>query len=87
MCGYGMDAKGTGEKDESQDGEEEIDVREWKPEMCFSAIDVQFGGKVVDLSKNITMGQLEKAPGKERLWRVPHYVKVRTAISHEFWCQ
>lgn len=52
------------------------DDREWKPEACFEAIDMEFGGKVVDLTRNITKGPLEKIPGQPNMWRVPHYVKV-----------
>lgn len=49
---------------------------EWKPEACFTAVDVEYGGKVVDLTRNITRGPLQKIPGEERMWRVPHHVKV-----------
>ena len=43
------------------------------------AIDVEYGGNLVDLTSNITRGPLEKSPGLESMWRVPHYVKVRGA--------
>lgn len=59
--------------------EENDDGREWKPEACFRATDVLHGGRVVDLSKNITRGQLEKHPYKPKMWRVPHYVQVRSS--------
>lgn len=60
------------------EGDEDVDLREWKPELCFVATDVEYGGKVVDLTRNITRGPLERIPGAEKMWRVPHYVKVRT---------
>lgn len=36
---------------------------------------------MVDLTGNITRGPLEKTPGQDRMWRVPHYVKVRVRDS------
>lgn len=91
MCGYGVDEddaalagmQGSGDGEASQGSGAELDDREWKPEKCFSAVDVQYGGKVVDLSRNITKGKLEKAPGLERVWRVPHYVQVPTMLAWE----
>lgn len=82
MCGHGdptpeaaEDPAEQGDDDNDGDGDDGDD-REWKPEACFTAVDMEYGGKVVDLSRNITRGALEKIPGEERMWRVPHYVKV-----------
>lgn len=77
MCGHESTPDG---------GEEDQDGREWKPEVCFSAKDVQYGGKVVDLSKNITRGPLEKSPGSHNVWRVPHMVKVRREKKRQGVC-
>lgn len=87
ICGYGagggkvspataaIDYEENRELSEEQKGVQHDD-REWKPEVCFRAIDVLYGGNLVDLSKNITRGQLEKHPEKDMTWRVPHYVQV-----------
>lgn len=76
MCGHEDRSSGT-DQQEGAENAAEGDAREWKPEACFVAVDVEFGGKVVDLTRNITRGPLEKVPGQEKAWRVPHYVKVR----------
>lgn len=73
MCGH--EERLWSNVDEEK-GDEDVDLREWKPELCFVATDVEYGGKVVDLTRNITRGPLERIPGAEKMWRVPHYVKV-----------
>ena len=77
MCGHGAppasEAGLRQERGENDDGDAGED---WNPEACFTAVDVEYGGKVVDLTRNITRGPLEKIPGEDRMWRVPHHVKV-----------
>lgn len=79
VCGHGDTAAPGAAADDGDDfGEGDAsDTREWKPEVCFTATDVEYGGRVVDLTRNITRGPMEKIPGRERMWRVPHNVKVR----------
>ena len=67
----------TDDQQQEHDEQAAADDREWKPEACFMAIDVEYGGNLVDLTSNMTRGALEKTPGQESMWRVPHYVKVR----------
>lgn len=74
ICGEGDPT--SDEANDDQGEEDEDDDREWKPEACFTAVDLEYGGKVVDLTRNITRGPIEKIPGEERMWRVPHYVQV-----------
>ena len=73
MCGH-EDRAPWETGGEEKDGEE--DDREWKPEACFVATDVEYGGRVVDLTRDITRGPLERVPGRDKIWRVPHNVKV-----------
>ncbi|CAN0206003.1 unnamed protein product [Ascophyllum nodosum] len=72
MCGH-EDRAPWETGGEEKDGEE--DDREWKPEACFVATDVEYGGRVVDLTRDITRGPLERVPGRDKIWRVPHNVK------------
>lgn len=75
VCGHSELPSEAG--DQQENDTQVADGREWKPEACFMAIDVEYGGNLVDLTHNMTRGPLEKSPGKEGMWRVPHYVKVR----------
>lgn len=77
MCGHSEPPAEADDQQKENDEQVAADGRDWKPEACFMAIDVEYGGNLVDLTSNMTRGPLEKTPGQESMWRVPHYVKVR----------
>lgn len=77
VCGHAGPPVETDDQQQEIDEQAAADDRDWKPEACFMAIDVEYGGNLVDLTSNMTRGPLEKTPGQESMWRVPHYVKVR----------